>query len=511
MGTSGLRKRVKQFEQPGYIENFVQSLFNTLHDQNVLHGSQLVLGGDGRYFNKEAIQIIIKMAAANGVARLIVAKDGIVSTPAVSAIIRRRKVTGAIILTASHNPGGREGDFGIKYNIANGGPAPEKVTDAIYTHTQKVHQYKIASIPEVPLSEPTSIDLVDYKSNRPIVFWGTHHKTGTFLAKKLFARICAKMQWCCVFHVTRDSVHALTNSIVKEPVNALGHNHWIWHPLELNMTNYYFIHLYRNPYKKVISGYKYHYDGTEVWTQNKGMFSICAAAERLSSSHGVANHQDVLEYCNGAYLCETCCRREHEVTEDPRGLSRHLSFQDKKFAPRSKQEYSFICDHLGHLNGSSLQNALHTLPVEKGLLVEAALDYYENLRMTTLVNQTANDPRTLNVDLDYLAHDYNEGIWLILRHLKDIIPKASLLALHDDLKFFDLNASPLYRWSMNNPVVNHVTESKTIGGGQHLTSKQMMDILKNHPTVKEFYAPMLEMASKAAHQQRASFSPLPRH
>ncbi|MBF0220447.1 MAG: alpha-D-glucose phosphate-specific phosphoglucomutase [Gammaproteobacteria bacterium] len=137
-GTSGLRKRVTQFQQPHYLENFVQAIFDTKND---LNGGTLVVGGDGRYYNREAIQIIIRMAAANGVKRLLVGKGGILSTPAVSAIIRKYHTNGGIILSASHNPGGPDGDFGIKFNGDNGGPATEQVTEAIYARSKTVNRY----------------------------------------------------------------------------------------------------------------------------------------------------------------------------------------------------------------------------------------------------------------------------------------------------------------------------------------------------------------------------------
>ena len=147
-GTSGLRKQVSVFQKPHYLENFIQSIFDSL-DQ--LPGSTLVLGGDGRYFNRQAIQIILKMAAANGVGRVKVGQGGILSTPATSCVIRKYKALGGIVLSASHNPGGPNGDFGVKYNIGNGGPAPEKVTDAIYTRTQTIHEYKILSTLDVDI------------------------------------------------------------------------------------------------------------------------------------------------------------------------------------------------------------------------------------------------------------------------------------------------------------------------------------------------------------------------
>ncbi len=147
-GTSGLRKKVKVFQQPNYLENFVQSIFNSLP---VDQGSSLVLGGDGRYFNREAIQIIIKIAAANGFGHLIIGQGGLLSTPAASHLIRKNQASGGLILSASHNPGGADEDFGIKYNVSNGGPAPEKFTDEFYRQSMLISEYKIAEIDDIDL------------------------------------------------------------------------------------------------------------------------------------------------------------------------------------------------------------------------------------------------------------------------------------------------------------------------------------------------------------------------
>jgi phosphoglucomutase len=147
-GTSGLRKKVKVFQAPHYLENFVQAIYDT---QSELQGGSLALGGDGRFYNREAIQIILKMAAANGIARVIVGQGGILSTPAASCVIRKFKTNGGIILSASHNPGGPEEDFGIKFNTANGGPAPESVTEAIFSRTKSIDHYHIISAPDIDL------------------------------------------------------------------------------------------------------------------------------------------------------------------------------------------------------------------------------------------------------------------------------------------------------------------------------------------------------------------------
>ncbi|MEO0947351.1 MAG: alpha-D-glucose phosphate-specific phosphoglucomutase [Cyanobacteria bacterium J06641_5] len=157
-GTSGLRKRVPTFRQPNYLENFVQSIFDSLAGYA---GQTLVLGGDGRFYNRQAIQIVLKMAAANGFGRVLVGQGGILSTPSASCIIRKDKAFGGIILSASHNPGGPEEDFGIKYNIENGGPAPEKVTSAIYARSQAIDRYKILDAPDVDLDKPGGTKLGD--------------------------------------------------------------------------------------------------------------------------------------------------------------------------------------------------------------------------------------------------------------------------------------------------------------------------------------------------------------
>lgn len=147
-GTSGLRKKVKVFQQPHYLENFVQSIFDSIQ---VPQGATLTLGGDGRFYNREAIQIILKMAAANGFGRVLVGQGGILSTPAASCVIRKYKTYGGIILSASHNPGGENGDFGIKYNTENGGPAPEKITEAIFALSKQITTYKIVEAADVAL------------------------------------------------------------------------------------------------------------------------------------------------------------------------------------------------------------------------------------------------------------------------------------------------------------------------------------------------------------------------
>jgi phosphoglucomutase len=164
-GTSGLRKKVPVFQQPHYVENFVQSVFSSLEGYD---GQTLVVGGDGRFYNREAIQVVLKMAAAAGFGRVMVGRGGILSTPAASCVIRKHKAFGGIILSASHNPGGPHGDFGIKYNIGAGGPAPERITDAIFAATKTIHEYRIVEAADVDIDtlgtttlEGMSVEVID--------------------------------------------------------------------------------------------------------------------------------------------------------------------------------------------------------------------------------------------------------------------------------------------------------------------------------------------------------------
>jgi phosphoglucomutase len=157
-GTSGLRKKVQVFQRPHYLENFVQSVFDALEG---FAGATLVVGGDGRYHNRSAVQTILKMAAANGFGRIVIGRDGLLSTPAASCLIRKRQAFGGLILSASHNPGGPHGDFGIKYNVKNGGPAPEQITEAIYRRTLGIREYRILDAPDLDLHRPGETRLGD--------------------------------------------------------------------------------------------------------------------------------------------------------------------------------------------------------------------------------------------------------------------------------------------------------------------------------------------------------------
>ncbi|MDO8961116.1 MAG: alpha-D-glucose phosphate-specific phosphoglucomutase [Methylophilus sp.] len=214
-GTSGLRKKVKVFQQAHYLENFVQSIFNTL---DIPKGAVLTLGGDGRYFNTQAIQIIIKMAAANGFAKVLVGQGGILSTPAASHIIRKYQTLGGIILSASHNPGGPDEDFGIKYNTPNGGPAPEKITEAIFATSKLIQQYKTQGLPDIDLN---TTGLVQFDGFAVEVIDPVRDYAD--LMESMFDFVAIRHLFAGGFSIKFDGMHAVTGPYAKELfLNRLG-------------------------------------------------------------------------------------------------------------------------------------------------------------------------------------------------------------------------------------------------------------------------------------------------
>ncbi|CAD5193319.1 unnamed protein product [Musa acuminata subsp. malaccensis] len=233
-GTSGLRKKVSVFKQPNYLHNFVQSTFNALPADKV-KGATVVVSGDGRYFSKDAVQqIIIKMAAANGVRRVWVGQDSLLSTPAVSAVIRERigadgsKATGAFILTASHNPGGPHEDFGIKYNMENGGPAPEVITDKIYANTRILKEYFIAEdLPDVDISViglssfsgpegPFDVDVFDSTTDYVKLMNDYHSFMFLYISVSIFDfESIQKLLSCPKFTFCYDALHGVAGIYAK--------------------------------------------------------------------------------------------------------------------------------------------------------------------------------------------------------------------------------------------------------------------------------------------------------
>lgn len=213
-GTSGLRKKVKIFQQANYLENFVQSLFDTLVVPN---GAVLVVGGDGRYHNRQAIQTIISMAAANGFSRVLVGQGGILSTPAASHVIRKYKTFGGMVLSASHNQGGIHGDFGIKYNTGNGGPAPEKITDEIFAKSKVITEYKVSDLPLVDIDtigEMQFSGIADGELFTVEVIDAV--KDYADLMQSLFDFKAIRQLLASGFEMKFDAMHAVTGPYAKE-------------------------------------------------------------------------------------------------------------------------------------------------------------------------------------------------------------------------------------------------------------------------------------------------------
>lgn len=214
-GTSGLRKKTRVFMQPGYLENFVQATFNAIGGAG---GKTFVVGGDGRFFNRQAIQTILKMAAANGVSRVVVGQGGLLSTPAASNLIRQRGADGGLILSASHNPGGIDEDFGLKLNMANGGPAPEAVTNAMVAETKRIDSYQIADAADLDLDSIGSqqlgamvVEIVD-----PVTDYQA-------LMETLFDFDAIRALFASGFSLRFDAMHAITGPYARAIlVDSLG-------------------------------------------------------------------------------------------------------------------------------------------------------------------------------------------------------------------------------------------------------------------------------------------------
>lgn len=223
-GTSGLRKKTRVFMQPNYLENFVQSVFNAVREETGADFSRetLVVGGDGRYYNRAAIQIILRMAAANGFNRVLVGRGGILSTPAISAVIRRREALGGLVLSASHNPGGRDEDFGVKYNIRNGGPAPEAVTERIYQQTLAITEYLTLDHPDIDLDSED-----DLHSERSLKIGDTEIviinplEDYTAVMQELFDFNSLRALFAGGFRILFDAMNAVTGPYARFIFNVL--------------------------------------------------------------------------------------------------------------------------------------------------------------------------------------------------------------------------------------------------------------------------------------------------
>ena len=207
-GTSGLRKKVPVFQQENYVQNFIQSVFNSAGD---FQGKTLVIGGDGRYFNRDVVQIAIRMAAANGFGRVIVGRAGLLSTPAASHIIRKYGAFGGLILSASHNPGGPNEDFGIKFNTSNGGPAPERITNAIFERSKTITEYRTTDEPDIDIdtngtfeTAGMAVDVID-----PVTDYAN-------LMEELFDFDAIRAAIARGLTITFDAMSAVTGPYAKE-------------------------------------------------------------------------------------------------------------------------------------------------------------------------------------------------------------------------------------------------------------------------------------------------------
>lgn len=212
-GTSGLRKRTAVFMTENYVENFVQSIFDSLED---IAGQTLVIGGDGRYYNDVAIQKAIRIAAGNGFGRVLVGQDGLLSTPAASHVIRKRGAFGGLVLSASHNPGGPDGDFGIKYNVANGGPAPDRITDAVFARSQVIDRYLVADAPDVDLGRVGTqrcgdmlVEVID-----PVADYAE-------LMEQLFDFPAMRQMFRAGFRMRFDAMHAITGPYAQRIIEGM--------------------------------------------------------------------------------------------------------------------------------------------------------------------------------------------------------------------------------------------------------------------------------------------------
>lgn len=357
-------------------------------------------------------------------------------------------------------------------------------------------------------------------SKKPLIIWGSHHKTGTFVAQKIFSKICTMMSWCCKFHVTRDSVYAVQHSLQEDVINVIAHNQWIWNPQkDFNLNNFYFFHFYRHPWKKIISSYKYHYAGSEKWNKKILNYSkICSQANVLINASSAASfsiqqsapfrhllRDQIYDYCHSIQLCESCCRKEHEKNEieiekgyftskkvkrtktinstGTSATSRDVAnttdqhYLDNSFIPpakieynlRSIQEYEFMCNTLGQIPPNvSLQQYLVQHSVVEGLLVEAGLNYFEILRMIKLLFLTnSNDSKYINrvkhVDLDSLSKQYDSISRDLISELSDLIPSVTQRnEIHSAIQFYDLKNSPLYHWSMSKHVTSKSPSSSLV-------------------------------------------------
>lgn len=320
-------------------------------------------------------------------------------------------------------------------------------------------------------------DMKKIINDEPIIFWGSHHKTGTYVGQKLFSSICGYMKnWCCINLVTRDSIHFVNHILSSEPINVLGHSQWIWYPEKFNITSYKFVHFYRHPFRKIISGYLYHQKGIERWTQASLHYSRVCDKKMINQKN--VDRLSVVEYCSGIHLCQGCCRKEHETGD-----------KSNPYQSRNKLEYEFICKTLGQVD-TSLQKKLQQLELKEGLRLEASLDFYENLRMIRLASHTWNDPNTLNINLDDLALNFKEIVNKILHHINPNGDQNEMDKIAKELNFYDAENSYIYRAMHNLFSPEHIHTHKS---EREQNVEQYLKILQEDQEIARLYEPIFEL------------------
>jgi hypothetical protein len=336
-----------------------------------------------------------------------------------------------------------------------------------------------------------------------VIIIASHHKTGTILSQKIFARICAIMKWCCVFHVTKDSLVAVQHSMQNEPVKLMGHTQWAWNPNELGVP-YRFVHFYRDPYKKVASGYRYHRDGVEAWCKKPLLYKNACKLPKdaASGKKGVTTKREIFEFCQSVHLCEPCCRLEHEMRYANPSLKSASASKTHtggvQYAVRPAEEYEFVCQHLSGINVSLMNSLEKSIDLSEAIRIEASIDFYENLRMARIINSTWDDPRSLNIDLDDFMGNYEGYVRMILHHLHLQLTPRELEEIVDELNFYDIDNSPIYRLSQSNPLMNHINQEAAE------EKATIRTILSQDAALKTFYSPIFELLSTALSDSTSS-------
>ena len=313
------------------------------------------------------------------------------------------------------------------------------------------------------------------ENSNSVIIFGAHHKTGTMLAKKLFGRLCVIFKWCCVFRVTRDSVEVINNDLLKNDLNLIGHTQWIWYPEKFNVP-YVFIHFYRNPFKKIISGYKYHKKGVEFWTNqirwyNNSCHMFSIRNNQLGSSEKMSY---IYEYCKSTQPCLSCCRIAHELQSLDGEV--YYSF-------RRDHEYDLMCKYLSTID-SPLSTAFNTYDSYRGIKIQALLDYYENLRIAQIYNHTFSDKRTLNIDIEEFFHNYDYAIKKILDHIQLYTKSLDSEYLSEKLKLYDIQSSFIYRLNLK---FNQYSDT------EHTNFDDMISSLKKDDDIIFLYSEILAL------------------